>query len=161
MAIHAKKSGMLIAVNIISDEPGRWLIKAIDEKHTKFVSKDGKQGMVFDGYLAMSEAEAWIREQRKPKVAVLTNAQIYTLRRMSSGREYRANGSGKRAFERRPMPSTSLGFNDVNAPSIPPLIRKGMVELDPRYTKPNATSYYPVRLTVLGATTVKAAVIDE
>ncbi|QHJ80219.1 MAG: hypothetical protein [Bacteriophage sp.] len=159
MAIHAKKSGMLIAVNIISDEADRWLIKAIDEKTAKFVSKDGKQGMVFDGYLAIAEAEAWIREQRKPKVAVMTNAQICTLRRLSSGTEYRIRGDGRYAFERRGL--NIMMPNDVNAPSIPPLIRKGMVEIDPRYTKPNATSYYPVRLTVLGATTVKAAVIDE
>lgn len=159
MAIHAKKSGMMISVNIIADEGDRWLIKAIDEKRAKYVSKDGKQGVVFDGYLAIRDAEAWIREQRKPKVAVLTNAQIYTLRRMQNGTEYRVQGNGKRAFERRK--EYRVGFDDVNAPSIPALIRKGMVEIDPRYTNPNPTSYYPVRLTVLGATTVKAAVIED
>lgn len=161
MAIHAKKSGMLIAVNIIADEADRWLIKAIDEKSAKYVSKDGKQGMIFDGYLAISDAEAWIREQRKPKVSVLTNAQVYTLRRLSSGTEYRAQGNLKRAFERRPLPSSSLGFDDVNAPSIAPLIRKGLVQIDPRYTNPNPTSYYPVVLTMEGVKAAKEAVIND
>lgn len=159
MAIHAKKSGMLIAVIIIAEEADRWLIKAIDEKNAKFVSKDGKQGMVFDGYLAIRDAEAWIREQRKPKVSVLTNAQVYTLRRLSSGTEYRAQGNGKRAFERRKQ--YRVGFDDVNAPSIPPLIRKGLVQIDQRYTNPNPTSYYPVVLTVEGVKAAKEAVIND
>lgn len=157
MAIHAKKSGMMISVMVIDETPADWYIQAMDEKHAKRLSKNGKQGRVFN---SVAEAEAWISEQR-PQVAVLTNAQIYTLRRMSNGREYRSQGDGKRAFERRPLPSSRLGFNDVNAPSIPALIRKGMVEIDPRYANPNPTSYYPVRLTVLGATTAKTAVIED
>lgn len=159
MAIHAKKSGMLIAVNIIAEDADRWLIKAIDEKSAKYVSKDGKMGMVFDGYMAILDAEAWIREQRKPKVGVLTNAQVYTLRRLSSGTEYRAQGNLKRAFERRTQ--YRVGFDDVNAPSIPPLIRKGLVQIDPRYTNPNPTSYYPVVLTVEGVKAAKEAVIND
>lgn len=160
MAIHAKKSGMLIAVNIIANEADRWLIKAIDEKGAKYVSKDGKQGMVFDGYLAISEAEAWIREQHKPKVSVLTNAQVYTLRRLSSGTEYRVQGNGKRACEWRKT-GRRYTIDPVNAPSIPPLIRKGLVKIDPRYTKPNPNSYYPVVLTVDGVKAAKEAVIND
>lgn len=81
-------------------------------------------------------------------MAKLTDAQIYTLRRLSNGSDYRVQGNGKRAFERRK--EYRVGFDDINAPSIPPLMRSGMVEIDPRYTKPNASSYYPVRLTVKG-----------
>lgn len=94
------------------------------------------------------------------KVSVLTNAQIYTLRRLASGTEYRAQGNGKRAFERRPDASSRLGFHDVNAPSIPPLIRKGLVMINPIYNaKPD--SYYPVVLTAEGCAMVKTAVIHE
>lgn len=156
MAIHAKKSGMMISVMVIDETPADWYIHARDEKRPKRISKNGKQGRVFN---SVADAEAWVREQRKPKVEVLTNAQIYTLRRMQNGTEYRVQGNGKRAFERRK--EYRVGFDDVNAPSIPTLIRKGMVEIDPRYTDPNPTSYYPVRLTVLGATTVKTAIIED
>lgn len=98
---------------------------------------------------------------RTKALSVLTNAQVYTLRRLSSGTEYRAQGNLKRAFERRPLPSSSMGFDDVNAPSIPPLIRKGLVQIDPRYTTTNPTSYYPVVLTVEGVKEAKEAVIND
>lgn len=101
----------------------------------------------------------------KAKVSVLTNAQIYTLRRLASGTAYRVQGNGKRAFERRPCVDISGGqwknsFNDVNAPSIPPLIRKGLVMINPIYNaKPD--SYYPVVLTAEGCAMAKTAVIHE
>lgn len=94
-------------------------------------------------------------------LSVLTNAQVYTLCRLSSGTEYRAQGNLKRAFERRGKPLSSIGFEDVNAPSIRPLIRKGLVQIDPRYRNPSPTSYYPVVLTVAGVEAAKEAVIND
>ncbi|QYA57200.1 hypothetical protein [Escherichia phage KW1E_UTAR] len=96
---------------------------------------------------------------RTKALSVLTNAQVYTLRRLASGRSYMCQGNGKRAFERRK--EYRVGFDDVNAPSIPPLIRKGLARIDPRYTNPNPTSYYPVVLTVEGVKAAKEAVIND
>lgn len=96
---------------------------------------------------------------RTKALSVLTNAQVYTLRRLANGSEYRMQGNGKRAFERRKQ--YRVGFDDVNAPSIAPLVRKGLVQIDPHYTKPNPTSYYPVVLTVEGVKAAKEAVIND
>ncbi|MDE9446833.1 hypothetical protein KKJ04_14775 [Xenorhabdus bovienii] len=57
----------------------------------------------------------------------LTNAQIYTLRRLSSGTSYKLRGDERKAFERRNEVSCSFGFDDVNAPSLPVLFRLGLV----------------------------------
>lgn len=84
------------------------------------------------------------------KASVLTNAQVLTLSRMATGTRYMALGSGRLAFERRNSHRGGLGFDDVNAPSIPPLLRKGLVRLDPRYTHHKPDSYYPVMLTQAG-----------
>lgn len=97
---------------------------------------------------------------RTKALSVLTNSQVYTLRRMASGTEYRAQGNGKRACEWRKTVGRYT-IDPVNAPSIPPLIRKGLVQIDPRYTKPNPTSYYPVVLTVEGVNAAKEAVIND
>lgn len=154
MAIHAKKTGLMVSVRILEDNPGHWHVHAVDEVRPKYISKDGKQGRVFPEGTSIKEIEAWINSQRKPKASVLTNAQVLTLSRMASGTRYMATGNGRRALERRNQ--YRVGFDDVNAPSIPPLIRKGLVELDPRYTHHKPDSYYPVVLTEAGIDMIEA-----
>lgn len=64
----------------------------------------------------------------KTKNKPLTDAQIYTLRRMKSGTKYSMRGDGKKGFERRPACRTASGYEPMNAPSIPVLYRMGLVE---------------------------------
>lgn len=46
----------------------------------------------------------------------LTNAQIYTLRRLSGGSKYQLRGDGKKARECRP--GSGIFTDDISAPSI-------------------------------------------
>lgn len=64
----------------------------------------------------------------------LTDTQIYTLRRMEGGIEYRVRGDGKKGQELRTRyVNTGTGIecrcDDINAPSIPVLLRLGLVKL--------------------------------
>lgn len=54
----------------------------------------------------------------------LTNAQIYTLRRLSGGSKYQLRGDGKKARECRP--GSGIFTDDISAPSIPVLFRLGL-----------------------------------
>lgn len=77
----------------------------------------------------------------------LTNAQIYTLRRLSSGRKYELRGDGKKARECRP--GTRYFTDDISAPSIPVLLRLGLVD----YVRTGGrehTLFYTVTLTESG-----------
>lgn len=56
----------------------------------------------------------------------LTNAQIYTLRRLSGGSKYQLRGDGKKARECRP--GSGIFTDDISAPSIPVLFRLGLVD---------------------------------
>ncbi|HCL5581010.1 TPA: hypothetical protein N2N40_002438 [Citrobacter freundii] len=79
----------------------------------------------------------------------LTNAQIYTLRRLSSGTRYMLRGDGKKALECRPRIRSAFGTDDIAAPSIPVLVRLGLVG----YSRPGLktfSTYYPVSLTDAG-----------
>lgn len=90
----------------------------------------------------------------------LTDAQIYTLRRMNAGRGYLMRGDGKKADEKRPDASSSTGWEPVNAPSIPVLYRLGLVDWATGAPK-ESTKWYDVRLTpdgVAAATTAKISV---
>ncbi|PHM72252.1 hypothetical protein [Xenorhabdus sp. KJ12.1] len=82
----------------------------------------------------------------------LNNAQIYTLRRLSSGTLYMLRGDRCKAFERRNEVSYSLEFDDINAPSLPVLFRLGLVEFSLAGNKV-PTMFYPVRLTQAGQET--------
>jgi hypothetical protein len=82
-------------------------------------------------------------------MANLTKTQIYTLRRMKSGTPYLMRGDGKKAIERRREVSSSMGFDDVNAPSIPVLVRAGLVAFK-QGEKRDSTRYYTVILTAAG-----------
>lgn len=56
----------------------------------------------------------------------LTNAQIYTLRRLSGGSKYQLRGDGKKARECRP--GSGIFTDDISAPFIPVLFRLGLVD---------------------------------
>lgn len=49
MAIHAKKSGLMIAGRVIKETDSFWIFKAIDEKNPKRIKKSGAKSRVFDG----------------------------------------------------------------------------------------------------------------
>lgn len=83
-------------------------------------------------------------------MARLTDMQIYTLRRMVKGQEYKAQGNGKRGVECRGFAGRS---NDVNHPSIPPLIRLGYVDFQTDERDQNR--WYYVRLTKKGREAAK------
>lgn len=84
----------------------------------------------------------------------LTNAQIFTLRRMNSGIKYLLRGDGKKAHEQRPSVGRERGqfyrtIDPVNAPSVPVLYRLGLVEfVINRGQEPQ--KYYTARLTDAG-----------
>lgn len=65
MAIHAKKSGMMISVRILEDAPTYWHIHAVDEKRPKYIQKDDEKNKVFDGESAVDDAMNWIEASRK------------------------------------------------------------------------------------------------
>ncbi|WP_253926681.1 hypothetical protein [Dickeya dadantii] len=79
----------------------------------------------------------------------LTNAQIYTLRRMKSGIAYCALGDGSKGFELR---AYRFHRDYVKSLSVPCLLRFGLIEFDVPSREP--TKLYGLRLTVEG---VKAA----
>lgn len=79
----------------------------------------------------------------------LTNAQIYTLRRLSGGTRYTLRGDGRKALECRPCVRSRFSTDDIAAPSIPVLVRFGLVD----YASPGLKTpsmYYQVRLTDAG-----------
>lgn len=65
MAIHAKRSGMMIAGKIIAENASVWIFQAMDNKHPTVISKSGVNGFVFDGDTAVYDAAKWTEEQRK------------------------------------------------------------------------------------------------
>lgn len=78
----------------------------------------------------------------------VTQAQIFTLRRMRSGTSYIVRGDGARGLEVRVTPGTCQR-DDINCSSLMPLMRKGLIEFvgEPLVK----TRYYDVRLTERGA----------
>lgn len=95
----------------------------------------------------------------------LTNAQIYTLRRMSSGTRYLLRGDGKKAHEQRPGIAVERGqwFNTIdpiNAPSVPVLYRLELVEFSlNRGQEPQ--KYYNVKLSDKGRAAAATAQISK
>ncbi len=84
-------------------------------------------------------------------MAKLTDAQIYTLRRMNSGTSYCIQSDGRKALERRfRYENDGCLFkrvnDDISAPSIPPLVRLGYAE----FFVQGGWSYHPVHLTEKG-----------
>ncbi|MBZ7580123.1 hypothetical protein FML15_22885 [Klebsiella michiganensis] len=77
----------------------------------------------------------------------LTDAQVYTLRRMKSGTRYFLQGNGKRGDE-------DNGRRRVNCPSLPVLFREGLVDFCIDCKKQDYT-WYSVKLTPDGT---KAAI---
>ncbi len=73
----------------------------------------------------------------------LSDAQIYTMRRLQNSTSYSMQGDGKKGMERR-------SFGDyVNAPSIPVLYRLGLVEFVGGGNR-SPTHWYTVDLTLKG-----------
>ena len=77
----------------------------------------------------------------------LTNAQIYTLRRLSGGSKYQLRGDGKKARECRP--GSGIFTDDFSAPSIPVLFRLGLVDYVHKGVREH-TLFYEVTLTDTG-----------
>ncbi|MCJ8601023.1 hypothetical protein MWH03_00315 [Klebsiella pneumoniae] len=90
----------------------------------------------------------------------LSDAQIYTLRRMNSGRGYLLRGDGKKADEKRPCVFSSSGWEPVSAPSVPVLYRLGLVDWE-RDTAKEPSRWYNVRLTPAGVIAAKTARTHE
>lgn len=90
----------------------------------------------------------------KTKTKSLTDAQIYTLRRMNSGTKYSLRGDGKKGQENRPEIAVQNGtwfntFMPYNAPSIPVLYRAGLVEFTLNRGQ-ESVKFYRVQLTEAG-----------
>lgn len=76
----------------------------------------------------------------------LTDAQIYTLRRMINGSVYLLRGDGKKGTEHRRCAGRSLGYEAINASSVPVLFRNGLVDYVVAGEK-TPTMYYKVTTT--------------
>ncbi|MGC6114768.1 hypothetical protein VU643_22490 [Klebsiella aerogenes] len=84
----------------------------------------------------------------------LTEAQVFTLRRMMTGTKYQLRGDAKKAIENRPSIEAKRGqwfhpIDPVNAPSVPVLYRLGLVDFTINHGQ-EPTKYYNVRLTDKG-----------
>ncbi|HAT3959759.1 TPA: hypothetical protein I9Y37_001898 [Citrobacter freundii] len=99
--------------------------------------------------------------------AKLTNAQIYTLRRMNTGTKYTMRGDGKKAEEQRPTVAVERGqwfrtTDPCNAPSVPVLYRLGLVDFVPTIDKNRTSSlWYSVQLTDKGREAAETLQIAE
>lgn len=60
MAIHAKKSGLMIAGRVIDETNDFWIFKATDEKNPKRIKKSDAKNRVFDGESAVKDAMEWM-----------------------------------------------------------------------------------------------------
>ncbi|WYC18303.1 hypothetical protein [Citrobacter phage vB_CfrS_K1M] len=60
MAIHAKKSGLMIAGRVVDETKKNWIFKAIDNKGMTVVSKQDDKNKIFDGENAVDEAIKWM-----------------------------------------------------------------------------------------------------
>lgn len=65
MAIHAKRSGLMIGGKIIDETERNWIFQAMDNKHPTVVSKSDPKNRVFNGENAVDDAMNWIEESRK------------------------------------------------------------------------------------------------
>lgn len=65
MAIHAKRSGLMIGGKIIDETERNWVFQAIDNKRPTVVSKSDANARVFDGCNAVDDAMKWIEDLRK------------------------------------------------------------------------------------------------
>lgn len=65
MAIHAKRSGLMICGKIIDETERNWIFQAIDNKKQTVVSKSDANARVFDGENAVDDAMKWIENLRK------------------------------------------------------------------------------------------------
>lgn len=65
MAIHAKRSGMMIGGKIVGETELNWIFQAMDNKRATVVSKSDTKARVFDGETAVDDAMKWIEESRK------------------------------------------------------------------------------------------------
>ncbi|HED2943917.1 TPA: hypothetical protein R4Z82_004649 [Enterobacter hormaechei subsp. xiangfangensis] len=90
----------------------------------------------------------------------LTDAQIYTLRRLASGVKYSLRGDGKKARECRPCIRSRFGTDDISAPSIPVLFRLGLVDFARSGPKVHST-FYQVELTEAGKQAVATMKIKD
>lgn len=65
MAIHAKRSGLMIGGKIIDETERNWIFQALDNKKPTVVSKSDANARVFDGGNAVDDAMKWIENLRK------------------------------------------------------------------------------------------------
>lgn len=64
MAIHAKRSGLMVGGQVISETDDYWVFKASDNKRSQKVSKFDTSATIFDGDYELEEVEEWIRKAR-------------------------------------------------------------------------------------------------
>ncbi|MEG5932484.1 hypothetical protein UXN85_20675 [Enterobacter hormaechei] len=100
---------------------------------------------------------------KPPKPLRLTNAQVFTLRSLNSGIAFMARGDGKKGSERRPTITVESGewyhsADHVNAPSIPVLMRLGLVGFTG--SNPGDTRYGDVQLTEKGREALATATVS-
>lgn len=60
MAIHAKKSGLMVAGRVVDETDSHWIFKAIDEKNPKRIKKSDAKNRVSDGKNAVDDAMKWM-----------------------------------------------------------------------------------------------------
>ena len=60
MAIHAKKSGLMIAGKVIEETDTFWIFHATDERRPKYIQKSDAKNHVFDGEHAVENAMKWM-----------------------------------------------------------------------------------------------------
>lgn len=112
-------------------------------------------GIIRDGLTPQQRAIQTRREGNRTKQKLkLTEAQIFTLRRMMTGTKYQLRGDAKKAIENRPSIEAKRGqwfhsIDPVNAPSVPVLYRLGLVDFTINHGQ-EPTKYYNVRLTDKG-----------
>lgn len=85
---------------------------------------------------------------------MLTDSQIYTLRRLCSGTIYLLRGDGKKGDEyiRPPLGKGIMSSTIKNAPSLPVLYRQGLVDFVLSGEK-HPSLWYKVRITSKGRDT--------
>ena len=65
--IHAKSTGMLIAVRVLKEDDQFWHIHALDEKRAKCIAKDNPKNKIFLGENAVEDAMAWQEQFKRSK----------------------------------------------------------------------------------------------
>lgn len=86
----------------------------------------------------------------------LTNAQIFTLRRLHNGQKFQMTSDSKYGREVRIAINSKFQRDDVSCKSLAPLMRSGLIQFRAASVCDNG-SYYDVELTEAGRVQVMAS----